>query len=83
MANGRVGALGGVRAGKAQHQVLGHRDVAALPGRSHPHFLDKNRRDIGKSQSKWTAHTMENAPLTGIGQVSKPVASPEVIADWR
>ena len=30
-----------------------------LPGRCHPRLLDKNRRGIGKSQSKWTAHTME------------------------
>jgi hypothetical protein len=28
-----------------------------LPGRCHPRLLDKNRRGIGKSQSKRTAHT--------------------------
>eukprot|EP01047_Picozoa_sp_COSAG01_P031339 COSAG01_NODE_2222_length_8137_cov_49.268972_1_plen_197_part_00 len=30
-----------------------------LPGRFHPQFRDKNRRDIGKSQPKWTASKME------------------------
>jgi hypothetical protein len=37
---------------------------AACPGRFHPQFRDKNRRDIGKSQSIWTDPKMETARLT-------------------
>eukprot|EP01047_Picozoa_sp_COSAG01_P069361 COSAG01_NODE_10245_length_2211_cov_2.952178_2_plen_104_part_00 len=33
----------------------------ALPGRFRPQFRDKNRRDIGKSQSIWTDSKMETA----------------------
>jgi hypothetical protein len=33
----------------------------SLPGRFHPQLLDENRRDIGKSQSKWTDSKMETA----------------------
>jgi hypothetical protein len=38
--------------------------VHDLPRRFHSIFRDKNRRDIGKSQSKWTAHKMETPPCT-------------------
>eukprot|EP01047_Picozoa_sp_COSAG01_P020302 COSAG01_NODE_1152_length_11492_cov_12.314842_11_plen_169_part_00 len=31
----------------------------ACPGRCHPQFRDKNRRDIGKSQSMWTDSKMK------------------------
>jgi hypothetical protein len=31
----------------------------ALPRRCHPQFRDKNRRDIGKSQSQWTVYEMQ------------------------
>jgi hypothetical protein len=36
-----------------------------LPARFHPQFRDKNRRDIGKSQSKWTASKMETPRSPG------------------
>jgi hypothetical protein len=32
-----------------------------LSGRFHPQSFDQNRRDIGKSQSKWTASKMKTA----------------------
>jgi hypothetical protein len=37
----------------------GHGALGDLDGRLHPQFLDTNRRGVGKSQSKWTAYTME------------------------
>jgi hypothetical protein len=36
-----------------------HRTRTRLPGRFHPQFRDQNRRDIGKSQPKWTASKMD------------------------
>jgi hypothetical protein len=55
-----------VSSGSATHASSTAQSVSlskhsALPGRFHPHFLDKNRRDIGKHQSKWTASKMETA----------------------
>jgi hypothetical protein len=35
------------------------RTATALPGRFHPQFRNKNRRDTGQSQSKWTPSKME------------------------
>jgi hypothetical protein len=53
-------ALGMVRAVRPGGPTL-PRIIAAehLPGRFRPQFRDKNRRGIGKSQSKWTASKME------------------------
>jgi hypothetical protein len=36
--------------------------LSALLRRCHPQFRDKNRRDIGKSRSQWTACEMERRP---------------------
>jgi hypothetical protein len=47
-----------------------------LPGRFHPQFRDKNRRDIGKSQSIWTDSKMETAgspPAHGHADRVEPV----------
>jgi hypothetical protein len=33
--------------------------ASVLSGRFHPRFRDKNRRDIGKSQSQWTPYELE------------------------
>jgi hypothetical protein len=44
---------------KASQVELACARVKSLPGCSHPQLRDKNRGDIGKSQSKWTACKME------------------------
>eukprot|EP01047_Picozoa_sp_COSAG01_P048790 COSAG01_NODE_4778_length_4749_cov_231.390108_7_plen_97_part_00 len=40
-------------------EPLGKSGKVALSRRFRPQFRDKNRRDIGKSQSKWTAYKMK------------------------
>jgi hypothetical protein len=41
---------------------------ASLSGRFHPQFRDKNRRDIGKSQSVWTDPKMETPSSREVAQ---------------
>jgi hypothetical protein len=41
-----------------------------LPRRFHSILRDKNGRDIGKSQSKWTAHKMETPPRNSFTSAS-------------
>jgi hypothetical protein len=49
------------------------RSAPTLPGRFHPQFCDQNRRDIGKSQSKWTASEMETpGSQRGDGRPDRP-----------
>jgi hypothetical protein len=43
----------------AQSRARGATVERRLPGRFHPQFRDKNRRGVGKSQSKWPASKME------------------------
>eukprot|EP01047_Picozoa_sp_COSAG01_P006586 COSAG01_NODE_240_length_20656_cov_53.398259_24_plen_132_part_00 len=50
-----------------------------LHGRFHPQFRDQNRRDIAKSQCKWTAQQMETpgvhlAPALARDAIVVPVA---------
>eukprot|EP01049_Picozoa_sp_SAG25_P005253 SAG25_NODE_354_length_9250_cov_2.824281_9_plen_296_part_00 len=51
-----------------------------LPGHFHTQFRDENRRDIGQSQSKWTASKMETpgslaaAPATVIASGGRAIA---------
>jgi hypothetical protein len=49
--------------------------MAGLPGRFHPQFRDKNRRDIGKSQSIWTDSKMETPGSRGTWSCPENVAS--------
>eukprot|EP01047_Picozoa_sp_COSAG01_P041465 COSAG01_NODE_3559_length_5935_cov_2.330535_7_plen_115_part_00 len=51
---------------------MGTPSLSRLSGRFHPQFLDENRRDIGKSQSRWAAYTMETPP----GSLSPGVPGP-------
>eukprot|EP01047_Picozoa_sp_COSAG01_P021286 COSAG01_NODE_1232_length_11111_cov_24.710770_1_plen_242_part_10 len=69
--------------------------VLLLPGRFHPQylFLDKNRRDIGKSQSKCTAYKVETPGSQRVGATtaaddataapSPPVSSGPAAAAWQ
>eukprot|EP01047_Picozoa_sp_COSAG01_P061265 COSAG01_NODE_7628_length_3121_cov_51.317670_2_plen_91_part_00 len=45
----------------------------SLPGRFQPQFRDKNRRDIGKSQSIWTDPKMETAGSHEVGPRARAV----------
>jgi hypothetical protein len=46
---------------------------ALAPGVSVPQFRDKNRRGIGKAQSKWTAYTMETPAHLSTHNLRHPV----------
>jgi hypothetical protein len=51
--------------------------VGACRGAFYSIFRDKNRRDIGKSQPKWTAHQkMETPPRTATSPTSAQAAKP-------
>jgi hypothetical protein len=54
--------------------------MAGLPGRFHPQFRDKNRRDIGKSQSIWTDSKMETPGSRGTWSCPENVASTARVA---
>jgi hypothetical protein len=49
---------------RPQQGVRGLEIAGGLAQRFLSIFRDKNRRDIGKSQSKWTARKMETPPRT-------------------
>jgi hypothetical protein len=53
-------------------------EVRRLSGRFHPQFRDKNRRDIGKSQSKLTDSKMETpgSPRSTRRSASDPASEP-------
>jgi hypothetical protein len=65
-------------AASAQTKTSGREEArtcggSSLPGRFHPQFRDKNRRDVGKSQSKWTASKTETPgshPLAAAGRLA-------------
>jgi hypothetical protein len=48
----------------------------SLARRFHPQFRDKNRRDIGKSQSMWTDSKMETAGSLALRRATPPPPLP-------
>eukprot|EP01047_Picozoa_sp_COSAG01_P025297 COSAG01_NODE_1592_length_9796_cov_5.340311_7_plen_380_part_00 len=72
--------LVGLAVGRAHPQLdVRRRTGPALPARPFPPstFLDKNRRDIGKSQSMWTDPKMETAGLPRLIRRALPAHDPE------
>jgi hypothetical protein len=56
--------------------------AVAWPGRFHPQLLDKNRLDIGKSQSKHVAHTVETLAYRQRSQRAGAAARPASGSRW-
>jgi hypothetical protein len=78
-----MGEYGSRQHGSRSLALVPRGERRVLPGRFHAQFRDKNRRGIGKSQSKWTAKNGNAWRTRQLPQLAQLKMRGSVLAAWQ